>query len=369
MEELLSVSVLRGLSARNAVLEIEIEKQSICFELMLAIMAKTGLHWRRQRLLVQGEVLSETMILADVAEGLPAMTVLLIHTDHTGLEMISDRDVALALTKRAGDALRFLSDELKADREVVLSAVEQETGVLKYASKALRDDREIVEKAIALDPSSFANVGSLKNDRGLARAALADDPSLIQFVGSRLRKDKSFVLPFVQRCGLVLQHLPEFKSNKKIVLEAVVQDGESLKFASGSLQDCDEVVRCAVQQKGTALAFASDRLRAQSDIVMAAMGQDSRALRYAVGRNACCKAVRCTGQALKYAAWEFRDDAEVVRAAFTQDPTSLQFAGKTAVMSLVSEDYTLLHYAKQSLRQDADVLLAAKASCDVSFAT
>jgi len=78
-----------------------------------------------------------------------------------------------------------------------------------------------------------------------------------------------------------LQHYPELRNNKEVVLEAVKQYGWALKYASDELRANKEVVIEAVKQDGYALRFASDELKANKEVVLGAVKQNRYALKYA----------------------------------------------------------------------------------------
>ena len=73
----------------------------------------------------------------------------------------------------------------------------------------------------------------------------------------------------------------EAKGNRKIMLEAIKQDGCALRFASAALKDDREIVREAVKQNGCALDYASAELKGDREIVMVAVKQYGGALQYA----------------------------------------------------------------------------------------
>jgi len=75
-------------------------------------------------------------------------------------------------------------------------------------------------------------------------------------VGHRLRVDRQVV--------------------RQVVLEAVKQNGDVLKFVGYKLRNDREVVLAAVQQDWTSIQYASSELRKDSDLVRVAMLSKSR---------------------------------------------------------------------------------------------
>jgi predicted RNA-binding protein (virulence factor B family) len=152
--------------------------------------------------------------------------------------------------------------------------------------------------------------------------------------------------------GMFLQNLPQtFRSNKKVVISAVTNDGYALNHAAENLQDDKEVVFAAVTNNGGALEFASQRLRADKEVVISAVTNN--------------------GYALNRAAENFRDNKEVVFAAVTSIGFALCYASqrlradKEVVLSAVTRNGQALKYASKELRGDREVALAAaRDNCD-----
>ena len=80
-------------------------------------------------------------------------------------------------------------------------------------------------------------------------------------------------------CWLLYRSDPEvvrsarFQGDKEIVLAAVAQNAQALRYASLELQADKEVVLAAVTQCGWALGYASKTLQADQEVVVAATVQ------------------------------------------------------------------------------------------------
>ena len=75
-------------------------------------------------------------------------------------------------------------------------------------------------------------------------------------------------------CVLSFVELEELKKDKEVVLAAVRQDGDALKYASKELQKDKEVVLAAVWQHCRALNYASEELKSDKDVLLAAVRQN-----------------------------------------------------------------------------------------------
>ena len=81
-----------------------------------------------------------------------------------------------------GNALQYVSDELKNDKEVVLAAITEDGRALEYASDELKNDKEVVLAAVtqygrALEYAS----DELKNDKDVVLAAVTEDGWALQY--------------------------------------------------------------------------------------------------------------------------------------------------------------------------------------------
>ena len=63
------------------------------------------------------------------------------------------------------------------------------------------------------------------------------------------------------------------RSNRRIVLAAVKQDGHALNIASTELKNDEEIVFAAIEQDSDSLSFAGDTLRNRKDVLEAALGR------------------------------------------------------------------------------------------------
>ncbi len=78
----------------------------------------------------------------------------------------------------------------------------------------------------------------------------------------------------MSECGFNLKYLSEaFRSDRGIVLAAVMQDGKALKYVSERLRNDHVTVLVAVRQDAKALKYASNRLKKDRIIVKAALKQ------------------------------------------------------------------------------------------------
>ena len=176
------VRILR-LSSR-AVTELDMDRRSFVFDVMMAIKRETGLQWRRQRLLYAQQPLGEAQRLGEVIDGPEAeVEVALVHVDHQKLEPISDRDQLQVMLMSDGEALAYATEELRRDRDLALAAVRQTGKAMRHIRGALLGDEEVVELAMASHPFALAqDAKAAQTNPKLVAKALKADPDMIHFL-------------------------------------------------------------------------------------------------------------------------------------------------------------------------------------------
>ena len=113
--------------------------------------------------------------------------------------------------------------------------------------------------------------------------------------------------------------------DRDVVLEAVLQCGDSLQFAATELLRDREFVLEAVRQDGLALEHAAPELLRDRDVVLEAVRHDGLAREHAAleplqDRDVVLEAVRHSDGALEHAAPELRDDPVLQPACARENP-------------------------------------------------
>lgn len=339
----LRVKVLKGLAGNTELAQLEVEKDSLVLELMVTIHQDFKVHWRRQRLVLDGQPLEECQTWAQITED-EVLEVCMVHCDHRQLEPIANRETLLTMLRYTkGEALRFGSAELKADREVVHMAVERSAKALQFASKALQGDLRLVQLAMSQDPTAFRSAGRLaQQDPVVAKRAIDADPDLMKFCHPDLYANKRFMKQCVQRDASLLRYAT-CKLDREMYEAALQQDGKQLdrELCVAALQQdglllewmpsrdagpgCDDthLVLLAVMQNGMALEFATDRLQNDVQLALEAVARDARAIQFVKKKSVICQLVKEHPDALKHVANPWRDDMDVVQMAYNSDPQSL----------------------------------------------
>lgn len=110
-------------------------------------------------------------------------------------------------------------------------------------------------------------------NRKLVLEAVQQHGDLIKYADVSLRKDREIILKSLKQNGLTLQYADtSLRRDKQIVMAALDQNGLALEFAHPELQDDKEVVRKAMRlNRQTALKFASPRLKKDRAFILSFM--------------------------------------------------------------------------------------------------
>ena len=121
----------------------------------------------------------------------------------------------------------------------------------------------------------------LCNDKEVVLAAVANDGNALKYASEELKNNKGIVLAAVKNNGFALLYASkELKNNKEFVLFAVITNGCALLYASEEFKNNKEVVLAAVANDGTALKYASEELKNNKEIVLTAVNNRKEAIRY-----------------------------------------------------------------------------------------
>ena len=93
------------------------------------------------------------------------------------------------------------------------------------------------------------------------------------------------------------------RNDKEIVISALSQDGDALRYASLELQNNIDVVKIAIENNYRALAYASNSIKNNRELILDAVVKN--------------------GTILEYASSELQNDKDIVLLAVQQDVAAL----------------------------------------------
>jgi hypothetical protein len=176
-----------------------------------------------------------------------------------------------------GQALVWASAELRGDKQFVLRQVRHDGRAIQGALPELGADRDFLLEALWRNPTALHEARfEIPDDLMLILAEDMSETHIVEVV------DREEAFRQVHADGLWLANAVEFQDDKAIVLAAVQQNPNALRFTV--LVDDRDVVLPAVQSNGKMLEFASEELRRDHEVVLAAMRSDPRAIEFAIDK-------------------------------------------------------------------------------------
>lgn len=201
----------------------------------------------------------------------------------------------------------------------------------------------------------------------------------MEYVAFDLKRDMEVVLRAVQQNGDALRFADDaLQNDASIVKEALLNQGLAFQHCSVECRNSRELALTAVTMDGLALYFASTALRSDMDLVLAAMKSNALALgagaaavrdEIGVNRPVMLEAVRNNGMVLEHAR-NYNDDLEIIMTAVKSDGNALQFASKEmcadrSVVQAACASYSgAFEYASPALQADPDIVMASKPVID-----
>jgi hypothetical protein len=160
------------------------------------------------------------------------------------------------------DISRIIPDEYLLDRDFVLKALELSNTLVDRLSEELLNDSEIAAIVSDLTCDTYDDEDDYKDKEDNNDTPV--DPVVLAIRKSGMHKDE----------------FRNFIDNRGIVLQAVTNKGQELKFVSKQLRDDREIVEAAVRNDGSVLLHASRRLRSELEIVSLAVKQNPDCIEY-----------------------------------------------------------------------------------------
>jgi hypothetical protein len=106
-------------------------------------------------------------------------------------------------------------------------------------------------------------------------------PILLEYdITNDFLKEEEFILTAIRSDPTVIENIPKYYQNEKIVLEAVKDYGFAFKSVHSKFRDQREIVLTAVSDSGLMLQYASERLQKDKEIALAAVCQNKDAYEF-----------------------------------------------------------------------------------------
>lgn len=179
-----------------------------------------------------------------------------------------DKDLIVTLSEKHPELIGNLNERFKKDESFQSMVVEKNIQTLKYLYSPTK---EVFLKAIELSKGSMEQDGCIPiqydfnkqwtNNFEVMMKSIQKNPDSLQFASEELKRIKDVVLAAVKLDGLTVRHTSIMKHNKEVGMEAVKQNGMSLKFLETNLQNDIEICKVAVENSIFAIDYVSEELK------------------------------------------------------------------------------------------------------------
>lgn len=153
---------------------------------------------------------------------------------------------------------------------------------------------------------------------------------------------------------------------RKVILNAVKEDGLLLRYTPLAWRDDTQIVRIAVANNGHALQYASFRLRNNKDIVLTAIAYKETLEIPTYNMASCELEVNSDYKCIfSFASSKLRNNKKIVLTAVKNNPYALEHASnemkgdREIVLAAITKQGWCLSFASSELRSDKNMVLAA----------
>jgi hypothetical protein len=144
-----------------------------------------------------------------------------VHSSGEALEYApkfrGDPDIVMTAITHGTSAIRF--SDFTDNREFALMVMEKDGEALEYLSERLQKDREIMRIAITQDPHALASSKWCADDPEMVLLALEKSRSVFRSASARLRNDRNFIIDVVKKHRSVFNCLPEIMKTDPEILK------------------------------------------------------------------------------------------------------------------------------------------------------
>lgn len=313
---------------------------------------------------------------------------------------ITSKDIVISKIKKERYLLEFLNDKLKNDKTFILTIIKDEKIAgdrhwnfdlrNKIIGENLRNNKEFAFELLKDDLYYI----------GLLGEKIRTDKEFNLFVVNHKKYDYEFHLEYLLNREVIFNQIsysggliengkkteripdsdilenlnPYFRDDLEIVKVAINKSPANIEYIGDKLKyllNNKEIILNAVSQDGELLRFASDGLKNDNDVVMAAIKRNINSIKY-VGNNfkyllddkkMIEEAINWDGSILNNASERLRNDPELILGAINnlklKDQTDEIKDNKEVVLKFVEDDAENFKFASCRLRNDRDIIIAA----------
>jgi hypothetical protein len=252
--------------------------------------------------------------------------------------------------------IQNLSDRLKDDFDVMNAAIEHNPNAFQYAGPKVRDNKLLAMKAVKKDGMGFLlreASDRLRDDREVVLCAITTDWQALHYASDRLKDDVTVVSTAAFGNGRSLEYASDrLKGDRRLGLFGMSHGpdgGYGLAFLSEELRDDKEIVITAVSNTADALKYASDRLKNDPEVVTAAVMENYYSLEHAseglrTNRNFIASLVKKNSSVLRVIDLRFVFDKDFLVDVLKDDPKDILNKDQSYLRYIMGERLDELMY-------------------------
>ncbi|EFC42160.1 hypothetical protein NAEGRDRAFT_80504 [Naegleria gruberi] len=206
--------------------------------------------------------------------------------------MRQDKEIMMACLRNDPSMIEFT--ELVKDKEFLLMALNEGCKILPYLPNDLLNEEEFLpfkesrfnlddnfpmfmeeydeidnsRTKISLDESLF-----IQNDRSVILSAVRLNPSLLVFATEKLLNDSEFALQCVNGNALCIEYLPNFRTDKEFILQAIELKPDNICIGDLFSNDIDfkERLTNLILERRVAFSIVPPYLKENEDVLLTCM--------------------------------------------------------------------------------------------------
>jgi hypothetical protein len=171
------------------------------------------------------------------------------HALHYANEIFkNDPDIIFEIIKNGKNGIRYAHEDLRRDVDLVLMSIENDINAFVLADPMLKKDRDFLLKALKLKGMLLVDCKKLMTiDEEMMLIAIQNDGNAMLYTSKSFQANEAMALLASKTAWTFLKNSP-FRNHREIVLNAVKNSWEALRFASSEIEADEEIYQIAKKQ-------------------------------------------------------------------------------------------------------------------------
>jgi hypothetical protein len=297
--------------------------------------------------------------------------------EHLDSSHQDDFEIVLTAVKDVGKSLQYASEKLKNNKEIISAAIASDPKSIIYASLEIHYDREIALRVVSQQGMLLENFHSFKGDEEVVLTAMKQNPNAVKFLQKKLRKNLNFFLKACEISGLSMEFAStKLSENFELGMISIRQNKDSYPFLGPNLRKNKEI-GMEMMNMGDYYPVLDQTLREDEEILLKAIETvkwfgplDKAPEKFRDNIYIVRKAFQRSGHNFSAASDRIRHIFEISMEAVTLDPSAIQGVPhdienyEEIVFTALEKDALMSQHIDQSLFLDKRFVMK---SLDVNY--